>query len=201
MSEALQVATDVLLALANSRHGPGAHAWPTRLASDANHDHLVTADEARGYFAEEGIPVPGNRLEGAQLEALRTLRAATWALTHPAGEHESARLTRPLRSSARFRVDEAGQFQPVRSGWPGFVAAQLPALLELRRVRTHLKICRNPECGWLYLDRTRNQSRVWCDMAACGNRAKVNRYLRRRAQSQNKVHGSRHSARPRRVPT
>lgn len=183
MSAAPQVATEALLALANSRHGPGAHAWPTRLASDANHDHLVTADEARGYFADEGIPVPGTPLEVAQLEALRTLRAATWALTRPAGEQESTRLARRLLSSARFRVDDAGQFQPVRSGWSGFVAAQLPALLELRRARTHLKICRNPECGWLYLDRTRNQSRVWCDMAACGNRAKVNRYQRRRAHS------------------
>ncbi len=42
--------------------------------------------------------------------------------------------------------------------------------------RARLKICGNPECGWLFLDTTRNASRRWCDMAACGNRAKAKRF-------------------------
>lgn len=41
-----------------------------------------------------------------------------------------------------------------------------------------LKIC--PNCGWLFLDRSRNRSRAWCDMAVCGNRAKASRHYRRR---------------------
>lgn len=45
-----------------------------------------------------------------------------------------------------------------------------------------LKIC--PNCGWLFLDRSRNRSRAWCDMAVCGNRAKASRhYYRRREES------------------
>jgi predicted RNA-binding Zn ribbon-like protein len=43
-----------------------------------------------------------------------------------------------------------------------------------------LKICGNPKCGWLFLDTTRNASRRWCDMAACGNRAKAQRFYRRK---------------------
>ena len=43
-----------------------------------------------------------------------------------------------------------------------------------------LKICCNPECGWLFLDTTRNASRRWCDMAACGNRAKARRFYRKK---------------------
>jgi len=43
-----------------------------------------------------------------------------------------------------------------------------------------LKICGNPECGWLFLDTTRNGSRRWCDMAACGNRAKARRFYRKK---------------------
>ncbi len=39
-----------------------------------------------------------------------------------------------------------------------------------------LKICSNPKCGWLFLDTTRNASRRWCDMAACGNRAKARKH-------------------------
>lgn len=34
-------------------------------------------------------------------------------------------------------------------------------------------------CGWLFLDTSKNQSRRWCDMRACGNRAKALRYSQR----------------------
>lgn len=40
-----------------------------------------------------------------------------------------------------------------------------------------LKIC--PNCGWLFLDKSRNRSRTWCDMAICGNRAKASRHYYR----------------------
>lgn len=40
-----------------------------------------------------------------------------------------------------------------------------------------LKIC--PNCQWLFLDRSRNLSRTWCDMTVCGNRAKASRHYRR----------------------
>lgn len=36
--------------------------------------------------------------------------------------------------------------------------------------------CRGDECGWLYLDSSRNHSRRWCEMADCGNLAKVRRF-------------------------
>lgn len=32
-------------------------------------------------------------------------------------------------------------------------------------------------CPWLFLDRSRNHSRRWCDMQVCGSRAKMRRYL------------------------
>ena len=34
-------------------------------------------------------------------------------------------------------------------------------------------------CGWLFLDRTKNRSRRWCDMEDCGNRAKARRHYQR----------------------
>lgn len=40
-----------------------------------------------------------------------------------------------------------------------------------------LKICGS--CGWLFVDRSRNRSRAWCDMAVCGNRVKANRHYHR----------------------
>jgi len=43
---------------------------------------------------------------------------------------------------------------------------------ELSRVRE----CANQECHWLFVDRSRNRSRRWCDMAICGNVMKVRRF-------------------------
>ncbi|HBF28133.1 CGNR zinc finger domain-containing protein [Rhizobium sp.] len=40
-----------------------------------------------------------------------------------------------------------------------------------------LKICGN--CGWLFLDKSKNRSRTWCDMAVCGNRVKASRHYHR----------------------
>jgi predicted RNA-binding Zn ribbon-like protein len=44
--------------------------------------------------------------------------------------------------------------------------------------RQRLHIC--PNCNWLFLDRSRNSSRLWCDMAVCGNRRKASRHYRRK---------------------
>ncbi len=45
--------------------------------------------------------------------------------------------------------------------------------------RQRLRICEGQGCGWLFLDTTRNGSRRWCNMAVCGNRAKVKRFYAR----------------------
>jgi predicted RNA-binding Zn ribbon-like protein len=34
-------------------------------------------------------------------------------------------------------------------------------------------------CGWLFVDLTKNASRRWCDMRVCGNRAKARRHYAR----------------------
>lgn len=35
------------------------------------------------------------------------------------------------------------------------------------------------DCGWLFLDTSRNRSRRWCSMETCGNRAKAMRHYHR----------------------
>ena len=44
----------------------------------------------------------------------------------------------------------------------------------------HVHKCAGDTCGWLFVDRSRNHSRRWCDMNECGNVAKVRRYRTRR---------------------
>jgi len=59
-------------------------------------------------------------------------------------------------------------------------AATARSALRLLAETERLKICGN--CGWLFLDRSRNRSRMWCDMAVCGNRVKASRHYRRRKE-------------------
>jgi predicted RNA-binding Zn ribbon-like protein len=50
--------------------------------------------------------------------------------------------------------------------------------------RARLRAC--PACDWLFLDKSRNGSRIWCDMAVCGNRqkSKLNYHKKRRQSGQ-----------------
>jgi predicted RNA-binding Zn ribbon-like protein len=40
--------------------------------------------------------------------------------------------------------------------------------------------CAEPDCGWMFLDTSKNGSRRWCSMAGCGSRAKARQYYRRK---------------------
>lgn len=42
--------------------------------------------------------------------------------------------------------------------------------------------CAGDTCGRLFLDRSRNRTRRWCDMKGCGNRAKARRHYHRKRQ-------------------
>ena len=44
---------------------------------------------------------------------------------------------------------------------------------------SRVKICSGDDCGWLFLDTSKNKSRQWCDMKDCGNLAKVRRFRER----------------------
>jgi predicted RNA-binding Zn ribbon-like protein len=43
----------------------------------------------------------------------------------------------------------------------------------------NVRECSEKSCRWLFLDRSRNHSRRWCDMQLCGNRSKAKRFYAR----------------------
>jgi predicted RNA-binding Zn ribbon-like protein len=51
-------------------------------------------------------------------------------------------------------------------------AGRLVLSPRLSRVRS----CAAGDCGWWFVDDTKNHSRRWCDMKICGNREKVRRF-------------------------
>ena len=87
----------------------------------------------------------------AQGKLLRDGRGYTW------GWPETDDLARPLWPIARGAVEVLTS--------PG----------ERERVRE----CASDTCAWVFVDRTKNHSRRWCDMGGCGNRAKVRSFRER----------------------
>jgi predicted RNA-binding Zn ribbon-like protein len=58
----------------------------------------------------------------------------------------------------------------------GPVAQSAATLLASDNLLARLHQCGGENCGWLFVDTSKNHSRRWCDMRDCGNRAKVRRH-------------------------
>jgi predicted RNA-binding Zn ribbon-like protein len=56
--------------------------------------------------------------------------------------------------------------------------------LLLRKPGKRLHQCQGSECGWFFLDTSKNGTRRWCDMRDCGNRAKAKRHYARARQAE-----------------
>src|SRR5262249_4920402 len=74
-----------------------------------------------------------------------------------------------IASDASARPD--GLLSPI-------VDAAVGLLTSAEQVR--VRECGEFTCRWLFLDTTKNQSRRWCSMHICGNRAKAKRFRARR---------------------
>ncbi|MBC7788738.1 MAG: ABATE domain-containing protein [Anaerolineae bacterium] len=66
--------------------------------------------------------------------------------------------------------------EPTCMLWPVLWSAA--ALLSGEEVQK-LRVCAGVACGWMYLDRSRNGLRRWCEMSTCGARAKARRHYER----------------------
>jgi predicted RNA-binding Zn ribbon-like protein len=63
----------------------------------------------------------------------------------------------------------------------GPVAWSAAELLGSNKSLGKVRECAGEQCGWLFLDMTKNHSRRWCAMDDCGCKAKAKRYYRRKS--------------------
>jgi predicted RNA-binding Zn ribbon-like protein len=71
---------------------------------------------------------------------------------------------------------------PLHRGWPWIlsrIAASFAEMLALNRP-DRLKYCPNDGCKWIFYDRTKANTRRWCNDRTCGNRDRVRRSRNRR---------------------
>ena len=88
-------------------------------------------------------------------------------------------------SAKRVRIERASGRQPrLTRTWAGFGESLESVLwpvvwsaaeLLASQGTDALKICSGIDCGWMYVDRSRNHLRRWCEMATCGTAAKNRR--------------------------
>ncbi len=150
--------------------------WPPQIADAARRREREDRAAAAEWFAAAivlreaiyrmfGALAAGDRVDTADLALLNGALAAA-----PQRRHLIPSEGRYLWAAERPLLSVATLLAPVL--WS---AADLLARAGQYRVRR----CANGECLWLFIDRSKAGTRRWCDMSACGNRAKSRRhYLR-----------------------
>ena len=146
---------------------------------------------ARGLLCSKAGEAPEHNQNALQ-NALR-LREALFQIFSAVAEHraipgdalallnraleESAAHGRIVHTSRRFAWQWTGMENYLDSVlWP---VARAAAELLTSDEMADLRICASDKCAWLFLDRTKNHRRRWCDMKTCGNRAKAQRHYQR----------------------
>jgi predicted RNA-binding Zn ribbon-like protein len=166
------------MAVANTGHG--------------DHDEFADAIAAVAWWrglgaaqarAERPHPTPED------LAMLRTLRAVIRRLALRNNGIETDVDTTALDGLALY-VDLTGD-PSLRAGTAGNLAPDIGAATIAALVRAsarpswpRLKACRGADCRWVFIDGSRNTSRRWCAMAACGNRAKSESFRARQHTAQ-----------------
>jgi predicted RNA-binding Zn ribbon-like protein len=141
--------------------------------------------------AADDLPATSRAAAGV-LDEVRSFRAALYGLllegTGVVGGTAGAGF-----AEVASRVDEANVLRRLTAGPDGSASLALPpsrdvwlplhvvaiaaADLLARPERATVRACPGQGCGWLFLDP--RGRRVWCSMAACGNRAKVRAHAAR----------------------
>ena len=138
---------------------------------------------ARAVGLREALFRAFSRLAGGA-----TPEAADLALVESEARNAAAR-RRLARSGDAYAWEwDAGAGDLDRVLWP--VAIDAAELLTSDRLGC-VRECAADNCAWLFMDESRNRSRVWCDMRVCGNRAKARRHYA-------KIHGRLRRLAPRR---
>ena len=156
-----------LVALGNTAHVPGSP------------DELRDAASVRAWWrATSGSPASGPAGSAEEVALLRAARDVVRGLALRNNGVE-VDVDAGLLAALSLRFDVTGTPGLVAPG-PRSLARDLAARAAVALVRlpampaaSRFKACPGPGCAWVFVDTTRNGSRRWCDMAACGNRAKA----------------------------
>jgi predicted RNA-binding Zn ribbon-like protein len=167
------------------------HTYPD-LVTWAREQGLVKANEARA-LVEMAHQHPREAAES--LQRVLSLREAIYRVftaqahgQHPARtdlDQINAAASEYLAKSQVFATPDGFQWgwmadEPTLNQMLGPIALAAANLLTSKELLPRVGQCADDRgCGWLFLDRSKNRSRQWCDINDCGNRAKQKRHYER----------------------
>lgn len=181
-----------------------ANTTSNRYSPETLHEHIQTYADLVEFARQGGIlrPVIARKLiaeaehhsEKATQIYRRTvaLREAIWgALSRIAAGKEPA--AEDVALISREAADALGHGVMTKTGegfewswpdddlarplWP--IARAASELLMSGERRAQVRECADDTCAWLFVDRTKNHSRRWCDMNGCGSRNRVREFRQR----------------------
>jgi predicted RNA-binding Zn ribbon-like protein len=159
----------------------------------ARHAGAIDQATARRFDSHPPSPAAGERVIDQALALRDALHAvfsaviAGKAAPVSAMDHFNRSLAEAMAAAAIEMTKEgfvwrwpAKALPPEGLLWPVVrSAAELLTTGDLSRV----KVCPGCFCGWMFLDKTRNGRRRWCEMEICGSRAKMRRYHQRQRET------------------
>lgn len=165
------------------------------LAFAAQSGILSPVDEARLGRAASSHPAEAARVLRQAIELREAIYriGAAFAARRQSHHVDLARLNQEVQAAFEHRRLEAAN-GGLRWHWAdddelsaplwriATSAADLLSSPEAQSIRE----CAEESCGWLFVDRSRNRARRWCDMKTCGNRAKARRHYKLLARSRRK---------------
>ena len=163
---------------------PGRLELVRRFANTLDEEHgrevLHSPAQLRKLLLDLGLIDRGARVTDADLERAHELRRT---LRHLALANNGVGTDVALEATLTVRVDDRdGVLEPAERDVDGAFADLIGIVYTAMADGSwsRLKACRRDVCRWLFYDRSRNRSAVWCQMSVCGNRTKTKAYRARR---------------------
>lgn len=157
-------------------------------------DLLVDTAALGQWFSEVGLPVEELAISPELLAQTKVFRAALRAIVAARVEDRSsppealAGVNTVLQAGTGYTTLEETDGE-LRRAWRPTEDTPLAPLLPLATAAVDLltgehasliRQCGNPDCILYFLDTSKNHTRRWCSMDACGNRMKAAAHYRRK---------------------
>ena len=161
------VSYDALVAWAREQHLISAAAAERLLAEAHKHPHQAALVLTRAKAFREALNGLAQAIDAHRPPSSEVLATISDAL---AAAYANGRLV-PHDGALQWVAGAEDELD--RIVWEiGRAAGRLVVSPRLAKVRA----CAAGDCGWWFVDDTKNRSRRWCDMTLCGNREKLRRF-------------------------
>jgi predicted RNA-binding Zn ribbon-like protein len=162
---------ETLAVWARDQHLVSAAAADRLIAESRRHPHQAAAVLARAKDFREALNGLAQAIDAGRQPSADVLKTIGECL---ATAYANGRLV-PHEGALQWVASAEDDLE--RVVWEiGRAAGRLVVSPRLARVRA----CAAGDCGWWFVDDTKNRSRRWCDMTLCGNREKLRRFRARK---------------------